>query len=145
MVKATRGVVVNTGATTVVRFSGASVKQLRRSSRLTGHNHTAYNSISPTSPLPTRSFRPICEIPRATIMADSMEGVVVDAEQPKTENVEHKAIAGKLPTPKPGVKHALHLQVPLCQLHDIMACPQDVSQSHDRHRPGVLQVPLPAG
>lgn len=32
---------------------------------------------------------------RATIMADSMEGVVVEGEQPKTENVEQKAIAGK--------------------------------------------------
>jgi len=28
-------------------------------------------------------------------MADSMEGVVVEGEQPKTENVEQKAIAGK--------------------------------------------------
>jgi len=31
-------------------------------------------------------------------MADSMEGVVTEAEQPKTENVEQKAIAGKSPT-----------------------------------------------
>jgi hypothetical protein len=32
--------------------------------------------------------------PRATIMADSMEGVVTAGEQPKSENVEQKAIAG---------------------------------------------------
>jgi hypothetical protein len=31
----------------------------------------------------------------AIIMADSMEGVVTEGEQPKTENVEQKAIAGK--------------------------------------------------
>lgn len=32
-------------------------------------------------------------------MADTMEGVVTEGEQPKTENVEQKAIAGKdLPT-----------------------------------------------
>jgi hypothetical protein len=54
---------------------------------------------SPTttaSPYITRTFRFLrIHTPRATIMADSMEGVVVEGEQPKTENVEHKAIAGK--------------------------------------------------
>lgn len=31
---------------------------------------------------------------RATNMADSMEGVVTEVEQPKAENVEQRAIAG---------------------------------------------------
>ena len=47
------------------------------------------------SPHKHRTFRPPTSTSRATIMADSMEGVVVEGEQPKTENVEQKAIAGK--------------------------------------------------
>jgi hypothetical protein len=44
----------------------------------------------------TRTFRLLrINTSRATIMADSMEGVVVEGEQPKAENVEQKAIAGK--------------------------------------------------
>jgi len=44
-----------------------------------------------------RTFRSSTYTSRATIMADSMEGVVVvvEGEHPKTENVEQKAIAGK--------------------------------------------------
>jgi hypothetical protein len=50
----------------------------------------------PLPPYITRTFRLLrIHISRATIMADSMEGVVVEGEQPKTENVEQKAIAGK--------------------------------------------------
>jgi hypothetical protein len=72
-----------------------------------------------------------------------MEGVVT-AVEPKTENVEEKAIAGK-PFTHNAAQHALHVQVPLHQLHDLVARPQDVPQSHDRHGRGVLQVPVPAG
>jgi hypothetical protein len=77
-------------------------------------------------------------------MAESMEGVVSAAE-PKTENVEEKAIAGKSPATHDAAQHALHVQVSLHQLHDLMARPQDVSQSHDCDGRGVLQVPVPAG
>lgn len=59
---------------------------------------THQHHLSPTTyypPSPTRTFRLSAYIPRATIMADSMEGVVTDSEQPQTENVEQKAIAGK--------------------------------------------------
>jgi hypothetical protein len=72
-------------------------------------------------------------------MADSMEGVVAEGEQPKGENVEQKAISGEYTA-----QHAFHLQVSLHQLHDIMACPQDVSESHDSNRHGVVQVSVPA-
>lgn len=72
-------------------------------------------------------------------MTDSMEGVVTPEEQPKTENVEQKAIAGESTA-----QHALYLQVSLRQLHDIMACPQDVSESHDRDRYGIVQVSVSA-
>jgi hypothetical protein len=55
-------------------------------------------STSPTSPAPS-FFNLSLPAPRpydsrATRMADSMEGVVAEGEQPKTENVEQKAIAG---------------------------------------------------
>lgn len=64
-------------------------------------------------------------------MADSMEGVVATADQPKPENVEEKAIQGE--TTPSTTQHALYLEMSLRQLHDIMARPQDVSQSHDCH------------
>jgi hypothetical protein len=72
-----------------------------------------------------------------------MEGVVATADQPKPENVEEKAIQGE-PATHPR-SHALYLAMSLHQLHGIVARPQDVSQSHDRHGPGVLQVSRPAG
>jgi len=56
------------------------------------------NTISRPPPLPRLppcTFLFSAYTPRATIMADSMEGVVTEGEQPKTENVEQKAIAGK--------------------------------------------------
>jgi len=73
-------------------------------------------------------------------MADSMEGVVVEGEQAKTENVEQKAIGGK----SSAAQHALYLKVSLHKLHHAVAGPQDVSQSHDCDGHGQLQVPLPA-
>jgi hypothetical protein len=76
-------------------------------------------------------------------MADSMEGVVATADQPKPENVEEKAIQGE-PTTH-ATQHALYLAMSLRQLHDMLARPQDVPQSHDCHGPGVLQVSVSAG
>jgi hypothetical protein len=76
-------------------------------------------------------------------MADSMEGVVATADQAKPENVEEKAIQGEPTTCT--TQHAFYLAMSLRPLHDIMARPQDVSQSHDCHGPGVLQVSVPAG
>lgn len=54
-----------------------------------------------------------------------MEGVVAEGEQPKTENVEQKAIAGR--SSSFTVQHAFHLQVPMYQLQNLLASPQDVS------------------
>jgi hypothetical protein len=61
----------------------------------TSAKHQHQPSLTTTTPRITRSFRLPAYTSRATIMADSMEGVVVEGEQPKTENVEQKAIAGK--------------------------------------------------
>ena len=44
-------------------------------------------------------------------MADSMEGVVAEGEQPKTENVEQKAIAGTYPINT--TQHGLHVEMSL--------------------------------
>lgn len=75
-------------------------------------------------------------------MADSMEGVVATAD-PKPD-VEQTAIAGQSAVRRHIPQHALHLPVPLRQLHDLMARPQDVPEPPDRDGPGVLQVPVPA-
>jgi hypothetical protein len=50
------------------------------------HHHYLHPPPAP-SPFPTNTTS-------AITMADSMEGVVTEGEQPKTENVEQKAIAG---------------------------------------------------
>lgn len=71
-------------------------------------------------------------------MADSMEGVVAEGEQPKTENVEQKAIAGTYLFNI--TQHGLHVQMSLRQLQIILASAQDVLQSHDSNRSGLLQV-----
>jgi hypothetical protein len=73
-------------------------------------------------------------------MADSMEGVVATVDEPKTEE---KAIEGKSFTST--THHAVYLEMSLRRLHDFMAGSQDVSESHDRDGPGVLQVSVSAG
>lgn len=78
-------------------------------------------------------------------MADSMEGVVAEGEQPTTENVEQKTIAGMSHQQyffRP--EDALHVPLSLHQLHNVVAHAQDVSQPHLRHEHGLVQVPLPA-
>lgn len=68
-----------------------------------------------------------------------MEGVVATVDEPKPEE---KAIEGKSFTT---THHAVYFEMSLRQLHDIMAGPQDVPESHDRDGPGVLQVSVSAG
>ena len=72
-------------------------------------------------------------------MAESMEGVVTEAEAPKTENVEQKAIAGGyfVSTTKDG----FNLETGLHKLHDIMASSQNVSKPF-HEQPGVLRPPV---
>jgi hypothetical protein len=78
---------------TIPRCSAAlaSVKLGAQPQQSINTNHTHHHSLHIT-----RTFRLLrIYTSRATIMADSMEGVVVEGEQPKAENVEQKAIAGK--------------------------------------------------
>jgi hypothetical protein len=52
-------------------------------------------------------------------MADTMEGVVTEADQPKPENVEQKTVAGmlphRLPTCLPLNAFVLHVENILCR------------------------------
>lgn len=61
-------------------------------------------------------------------MADTMEGVVVEGEQPKTENVEQKTVAGKsLITTLEDAYRFLSLFI----LHHVMAASPHMSYFHD--------------
>jgi hypothetical protein len=70
-------------------------------------------------------------------MAESMEGVVAEGEQPKTENVEQKTVAGKLAALT--LQHG-YLFVPLYLLHHVMVASPHVSKLHDCYKSRIQQV-----
>jgi hypothetical protein len=72
-------------------------------------------------------------------MAESMEGVVAEGEQPKTENVEQKTVAGKSATLT--WQHG-YVLVSLHLLHHVVAASPHVSQFHDCYKPRIEQVPV---
>lgn len=71
-------------------FAGEAAVAPNASSRCQHHNPVLSTLLYIYPHLP----RLLTTLERATNMADSMEGVVAEGEQPKTENVEQKAIAG---------------------------------------------------
>jgi len=66
-----------------------------------------------------------------------MEGVVADGEQPKTENVEQKTVAGK--STDITSQHG-YLLVPLHLLHHVVAASPHVSQLHDCYQSRIQHV-----
>ncbi len=61
-------------------------------------------------------------------MAESMEGVVTEAEAPKTENVEQKAIAGGYSIS--ATEDEYELRVSLHQLHNLVGSPKGVPKPY---------------
>lgn len=80
-----------------LRFSGARVSEAAGASASSLKDPQSQTTPLVTHLLPRRPSAPssrILSIRTSATMAESMEGVVTEGEQPKPENVEQQAIAG---------------------------------------------------